>query len=212
MRGWRVGTDGAGSSMQLHMRFRAARNDAREGFECNLGKPVQRQLVHLVEPLVHRAGERTLDRQAAADRRAHHAADGADGADLAQRDQRAEIALAAGDRRRSYDRAGTSTSWLPTMRRTPGAGAPSRRGGAGSRARAVRIGGDSRSLSGCPSSSAARKTGPVFELNRPRAPHTLVTVAARSCRRCRRACRPDRVRAAARGAAPRPESAAPAGC
>ena len=64
---------------------------AGEGVERDLGRAVQRQLVHLVERLVHQAGEQALDEEVAADQLAHQVADGRI---VAERHQRAEIAIA----------------------------------------------------------------------------------------------------------------------
>src|SRR4029077_20433604 len=50
-----------GPSMQFHMRFGAPRDQSRKGIEGYLGRPVQREFMHLVERSVHQPREQALD-------------------------------------------------------------------------------------------------------------------------------------------------------
>src|SRR5262245_47505917 len=78
------------ASMQLHVRLGATGNEAGDGVEQHLRRPVQRQLVHLVEGLVHEAGEQALDEQIATHELAHQIADGGI---VPEGNERAEIAV-----------------------------------------------------------------------------------------------------------------------
>src|SRR5262245_45059384 len=82
--------------VKLHVGLRAPRDDAAEGIEQNPGRPVQGQLMHLVEGPVHQAGNIALDEEVATDQMAHQIADGGV---VAQRHQGAKVAIVPGQQR-----------------------------------------------------------------------------------------------------------------
>jgi hypothetical protein len=57
--------------MQLHMRLGAPRDQSRNGIERYLGRPVQREFMHLVERSVHQSREQALDPEATPHEAAH---------------------------------------------------------------------------------------------------------------------------------------------
>src|SRR5438093_558303 len=74
--------------MQFHMRFGAPRDQSRKGIERYLGRPVQREFMHLVERSVHQARKQALDPEATPHEAAHQASDRRI---LTKRHKRAEI-------------------------------------------------------------------------------------------------------------------------
>src|ERR1700730_6264224 len=80
-----------GPSMQLHMRFGAPRDQSRKGIERYLGRPVQREFMHLVERSVHQPREQALGPWVPPYEPSHEVTDRRV---FAERNERAEVAIA----------------------------------------------------------------------------------------------------------------------